>query len=341
MVLHDPVRTPAGPDALPRRARRLRLLAPALFALLLLAALAAIAVYSLRQPPAAGPDGPSAVPLASARIEAPFAPATLRPLTAEQAAAWNAARPGSGAMEAASSFRLVSGQGADFQRSLECLTMAVYYEAGNETDDGERAVAQVVLNRLRHPAYPKTVCGVVFDGAQRRTGCQFTFACDGALKRRPNAAGWERAQRIAASALAGEVFAPVGWATHYHANYVVPYWAASLDKVMAIGAHVFYRWTGSGGRGTAFRGVYAGNEPAVALVTPSALPEAATSETPAPPASGEVAVTDRPVLIAPRDTSAATTVALGDRRVLPRQPVTDDPATPARAVRPVLPSDGD
>ncbi|MFT2129823.1 cell wall hydrolase, partial [Staphylococcus epidermidis] len=92
--------------------------------------------------------------------------------------------------------------------------------AANETLQGQASVAQVILNRMRHPAYPKTVCGVVFQGSERTTGCQFSFTCDGAMGRPPSAEGWARARAVAASALNGFVAADVGMATHYHANYV-------------------------------------------------------------------------------------------------------------------------
>ena len=152
---------------------------------------------------------------------------------------------------------------ADEARALDCLTAAVYYEAAVEGDDGQRAVAQVVLNRLRHPAYPKTICGVVFQGSERSTGCQFTFTCDGALGRAPIPSLWKRSREIAWAAISGGVFAPVGWATHYHTDWVVPYWASSLAKAQKVGTHIFYRWMGGWGRPPAFRGRYAGVEPVV------------------------------------------------------------------------------
>jgi spore germination cell wall hydrolase CwlJ-like protein len=142
---------------------------------------------------------------------------------------------------------------ADRLRAVECLTAAVYYEAAVESTAGQQAVAQVVLNRARHPAYPRTVCGVVFQGQERATGCQFTFTCDGALRRTPSASGWARARRVAEEALAGKVFAPVGWATHYHTSWVVPYWSSSLTKLANIGTHIFYRWEGGWGKPAAFR----------------------------------------------------------------------------------------
>lgn len=155
------------------------------------------------------------------------------------------------------------GTSVDQSRALECLTAAIYYEAASEPDAGQRAVAQVVLNRVAHPAWPKTVCGVVYQGSER-PGCQFSFACDGSMARRPVAAFWDRARRVAADALAGYVYAPVGLATHYHTSAVHPYWADSLTFIGTIGAHRFYRWSGAAGRPQAFGAVYAGGEPMAA-----------------------------------------------------------------------------
>ncbi len=146
-------------------------------------------------------------------------------------------------------------------RALKCLTDAIYYEAANEPDAGQRAVAQVILNRMRHPTYPNSVCGVIYQGSERATGCQFSYSCDGSMARIPARAAWLRAQRVASQALAGSVYAPVGMATHYHATYVYPYWAPSLNFVGTIGAHRFYSWKGSAGRPSAFFRSYAGREP--------------------------------------------------------------------------------
>jgi hypothetical protein len=141
---------------------------------------------------------------------------------------------------------------ADRKAAIDCLAAAVYYEAGQETEEGKRAVAQVVLNRVRHPAFPNSVCGVVYQGAELRTGCQFTFTCDGSLKRRPSISGWETARRVALDALAGAVERKVGMSTHYHADYVVPTWAFSLEKVTQLGTHIFYRWRGNWGKRSSF-----------------------------------------------------------------------------------------
>jgi hypothetical protein len=149
----------------------------------------------------------------------------------------------------------------DRSRALQCLTAAIYYEAASEPDAGQRAVAQVVLNRVAHPAYPKTVCGVVYQGSERQTGCQFSFTCDGALARAPSRLLWLRAENVARQALAGFVHAPVGLATHYHTVAVHPYWADTLRYLGTIGAHRFYRFGGAAGAPATFRFAYLGGEP--------------------------------------------------------------------------------
>jgi spore germination cell wall hydrolase CwlJ-like protein len=131
-------------------------------------------------------------------------------------------------------------------RDLECLTQAVYYDARGESSAGQAAVAQVVLNRTRHPAFPNTVCGVVFQGA-RLHECQFSFACDGSVTRRVDLAAWRRAERVAARALDGSVMAAVGNATHFHIAQVSPGWGPRLLRVAQVGAHVFYRFSGRAG----------------------------------------------------------------------------------------------
>jgi hypothetical protein len=157
-----------------------------------------------------------------------------------------------------------AGSVTDRMRAQQCLTMAIYYEAASEADAGQRAVAQVVLNRVAHPAYPDTVCGVVFQGSERSTGCQFSFTCDGSLARKPARMWWDRAANVARAALSGAVYAPVGLATHYHTVQIHPYWADSLDQVGTIGAHRFYRWRGAAGRRAAFSDAYFGGEPVAA-----------------------------------------------------------------------------
>lgn len=142
---------------------------------------------------------------------------------------------------------LMSGETPE--TAAQCLALAITYEAGLEPVAGQEAVAQVILNRVRHAAYPDTVCGVVWQGAQRRTGCQFTFTCDGSLRRPRSPAAMAGAWAVAARVLAGQSADHVHGATHYHADYVSPYWAPSLTRVRQIARHVFYRSPGTALRG--------------------------------------------------------------------------------------------
>lgn len=150
----------------------------------------------------------------------------------------------------------------DAMRAQLCLTTAIYYEAANEPDEGQRAVAQVILNRVRHPAYPNTVCDVIYQGTERGDRlCQFSYACDGSMARVPAKAAWARASRVARDALAGYTYAPAGTATHYHTLAVNPIWNRSLTRVAIIGAHIFFRWSGKAGSPQAFYASYTGREP--------------------------------------------------------------------------------
>lgn len=142
----------------------------------------------------------------------------------------------------------------DAQDSLRCLTLAVAYEAGNQPREGQQAVAEVVLNRLAHAAFPKTVCGVVFQGWQRGRGCQFTFVCDGALTRRLSDQTIITARTVAMGAMAAGAPRLVAGALNYHAHYVSPIWAGNLTRVARIGAHIFYRPLPGGSAEGAFAG---------------------------------------------------------------------------------------
>lgn len=149
----------------------------------------------------------------------------------------------------------------DGARALQCLTNAIYYEAANEPEEGQRAVAQVILNRLASGRWPSSVCGVIYQGGERADrGCQFTFSCDGSMSRMPAAILWSRARRVAERALAGEVFAPAGLATFYHTLAVRPPWAERVRPVAVIGAHIFYRLPGEGGMPATYRMRYSGRE---------------------------------------------------------------------------------
>jgi hypothetical protein len=150
---------------------------------------------------------------------------------------------------------------AEAARAVRCLTDAIYYEAANEPQQGQRAIAQVVLNRVRDPHFPKSVCGVVYEGWQRRTGCQFSFVCDGSIRRRhADQAVWDQLKPLAEDALNGRVVPEVGSATHYYADYIRPYWLTTVDQVTQIGAHVFCSWRGRAGFVSELTETYAGGE---------------------------------------------------------------------------------
>ncbi|HEX7856577.1 MAG TPA: cell wall hydrolase [Sphingobium sp.] len=149
----------------------------------------------------------------------------------------------------------------DDARALQCMTNALYYEAGNEPEEGQRAVAQVILNRLASGRWPNSICAVVYQGGERADrGCQFTFSCDGSMARIPNVTAWIRARRIAARALGGDVFAPAGLATFYHTLAVRPPWVDRVRPVAVVGAHIFYRLPGEAGAPATYRMRYSGRE---------------------------------------------------------------------------------
>jgi spore germination cell wall hydrolase CwlJ-like protein len=204
-------------------------------------------------------------------------------------------------IHAAPPFSMRAASSIDRGRALQCLTAAIYYEAASEPDAGQQAVAQVILNRVRHPAFPNTVCGVVYQGSERTTGCQFSYACDGSMARVPAKAYWLRAMRVAAAALAGSVEADVGMATHYHTYAVTPSWNRSLVMTAAIGAHFFHRWQGYWGTPGAFRQIYMGHEPVPGPHPRPTLP--AIAPTPDMPLATLAAVAKVP--LAPTTTAAA------------------------------------
>jgi spore germination cell wall hydrolase CwlJ-like protein len=129
----------------------------------------------------------------------------------------------------------------------KCLANAIYFEARGESLKGQAAVAQVVLNRVRNPTYPNTICGVVYQNDNWRNRCQFSFACDGRKDRITSPSHYKTAEDIAMAVTAGKIFIPeVGSSTHYYANYVRPGWARTMQKMKKIGLHIFYRTYGGG-----------------------------------------------------------------------------------------------
>ncbi len=129
------------------------------------------------------------------------------------------------------------------QGEKNCLTTAIYFEARGENTKGQKAVAEVILARARTPGRPKTICGVVYEGSQRKTGCQFSFTCDRWADLVRDRAAWKRARRVATAVMRtrGKVRPVARGATYYHASYVTPSWASHMVKVAQIGSHIFYR----------------------------------------------------------------------------------------------------
>lgn len=228
---------------------------------ILLIAFAALAVAGSRAAPAHGHTrDPLAVPVDALPASGEDAETLKSELEPDDAQARNAAVSiVEGGPGTATAFQF-AGNAADRARARDCLALAAMAEAGYGEGD-QRAVMQVILNRTRHPGFANTVCGVVYQGSQRRTGCQFTFTCDGSLARRYPEAQWSAARQRADDALGGRVDATVGNATHYHANYVYPWWSNQLDKVAVVGPHLFFRWRGFWGTNRAFSASYRGGEP--------------------------------------------------------------------------------
>ena len=127
------------------------------------------------------------------------------------------------------------------QAEENCLARAVYFEARSESELGQIAVAKVILNRVKDPNFPNTICGVVYQGSGRRNSCQFSFACDGLPDDVRSAEAWAKAKSVARRTIAGDAkVAKLTTADHYHADYVKPKWAKSMKRLVKIGRHIFY-----------------------------------------------------------------------------------------------------
>jgi spore germination cell wall hydrolase CwlJ-like protein len=162
----------------------------------------------------------------------PAGPDKFAPAVAADTSVQHISRPLFGALS----------DGAVPAREQKCLAEAIYFEARGEPEEGQAAVAQVVLNRVKSGLYPQTICGVVYQNRHHRNACQFSFACNGHGLHINEPESWSDAQRIATSVLQGKTYlADVGAATHYHANYVRPRWARALKKMDVIGNHIFYK----------------------------------------------------------------------------------------------------
>ncbi|MCC7266176.1 MAG: cell wall hydrolase [Caulobacteraceae bacterium] len=266
---------------------------------------AGAAAYTVFDRPA---PQPARLHLANAPAPAPVPVTAAQPVKVEPPARLHLA-----SVRAAPAFDARSAT----RRDLECLTAAVYYEARGESAAGQAAVAQVILNRVHDPRFPKSVCSVVYQGAGGR-GCQFSFACDGVLDRAGGGAAWDRARRVAARALSGFVMAEVGNATHFHATRVSPGWGSGLRQVAQIGLHVFYRPARGGAPYVA---------PVKRQLDPVDQPEAIelASLTTAPPA---------PVVLEPVVTPAAEAAPAVTDALKPE--VSAPAAKPAASVKPTM-----
>jgi hypothetical protein len=248
-----------------------------------------------------------------------FLPNEVYDLDAQDAMARNLALPVSPGPNPVAPAFVAQWLGPDLAEATKCLATAVYYESAGEPMAGQRAVAQVVLNRLRNPHYPKTICEVVYQGAERPTGCQFSFACDGSARRVPGAAGWAVATAVATSVLNGVTSAEAGQATHYHTLAVFPAWAPQLAKIGIIGHHVFYRPPGRGTYGydvipkAPSVDTLLAAEPIVVPLPDAAPPSPATINAPAA-AAAAAADPGRPSVAPSSEQFAAATAGAGDRQ---------------------------
>ncbi len=191
-------------------------------------------------------------------------------------------------------------------RQHHCLSQAIYYEARGETQQGQVAVAEVILNRVRSRAYPNSICGVVYQGAHLSTGCQFTFTCDGSLDRRPRGRAWERAQRVASAVMLGYTRPLTGNATHYHTTAVNPVWNSGLVPTTQIGVHKFYRFP-RGAERAVYREALSRRMSARRAIVRDLIPEA--DEAAAAAALEAVEIADEPAPPAPADAPVATAPA--------------------------------
>lgn len=250
-------------------------------------------------------------------------PMELAPITEADARSANAVIPlVTKGFVAARPFVYV-GEGRE--RARDCLAATMLYEAGDDSK-GQLAVGQVVINRARHPAFPKSICGVVFQGSERTTGCQFTFTCDGALNRRYSDAAWTRARLNADLMLSGLTDPRVGLATHYHTDWVRPYWSDSLEKIAIVDTHLFFRWPGYWGTPGAFRGAVSGSDGPVAkmaaLSAAHALALAPTSDL-ATGVDANAAVGDAKIIAGAGEAAGRDTIYTAlDRRAAPESFVT-------------------
>ncbi|RZK01288.1 MAG: cell wall hydrolase [Novosphingobium sp.] len=297
---------------------------------LVLSALVGTALY-LTMPDRTGISARGASPTATVSTKAPpllppVETLEILPIGPDAARAQNERQPfATGPIALARPF-VFRGDAQARSRARDCLAAGAWYEAGNDAI-GQSSVVQVILNRARHPAFPADICSTVFQGSERRTGCQFSFTCDGSMaRRRPSPAQWIKAQALAENALSGFVDPRVGVATHYHTDWVVAKWSPKMEKLTQVGTHLFFRWPGSFGRPQAFaRHTFAveASEPLMAALSPAhasgSAPQVAGLAAVPTPASREATDYAAQGKNFPKDVGAGTR-ALASHSVVRRDP---------------------
>ena len=136
----------------------------------------------------------------------------------------------------------------DLHSEQTCLAEAIYFEARSEPEAGQAAVGRVILNRVDSPYYPDTVCDVVYQNAEKFNACQFSFACDGTEPQIKESDAYARAMVVAAQLVACDrdcrvttgTKGGIATSTHYHADYVSPWWSSKLKRLGHVGRHIFY-----------------------------------------------------------------------------------------------------
>jgi hypothetical protein len=168
---------------------------------------------------------------------------------------------------------------AGLAQEQQCLAEAMYYEARGEGVEGQKAIAEVVLQRTHDHNFPSTICGVVYQGADVPGHiCQFSFACDGELRVAKAQGAWQHAKVLADAIMTGamRLVGETGHAVAFHSVDVTPVWAATMIQTTQIGNHIFYRWNPHPAAEPA-----SAEAPAPAAITaPEAMPVAAPPQDP-------------------------------------------------------------
>ena len=148
-------------------------------------------------------------------------------------------------------FGSMKAEASDANNDVYCLAQNIYFESGNQPMVGKIAVSHVVMNRVESSLYPDTICDVIYDAEYRenwlgnyvpvRNRCQFSWFCDGKSDEPVDSKTWIESLLLARRIYDGEWTDITEGATHYHADYIYPFWADSLNKTTTIDNHIFYK----------------------------------------------------------------------------------------------------